>query len=69
MTVSSAYMITSEKLMHDDGRSLIYNINNTGPRMLHCGTLFPTATGRGKLFLKMIQPVTCYVEYILENFI
>ena len=33
MTVSSAYMIKLEKLMHD-GRSLIYNVNNPGPRML-----------------------------------
>ena len=49
MTVPSAYMITLEKLMHD-GRSLIHNIYNTGPRMLPCGTPFPTATGRDKLF-------------------
>lgn len=49
MTVLSAYMITLEKLMHD-GRSLIYNVNNTGPRMLPCGTPFSTGRGLDKLF-------------------
>ena len=44
MTVSSAYMITLEKFMHD-GRSLIYNESNTGPRMLPWGTPFSTAKG------------------------
>ena len=48
LTVSSAYMITLEKLMHD-GRSLIYNVNNTGPRMLPWGTPFSTARGLDKL--------------------
>jgi len=48
ITVSSAYIITLEKLMHD-GRSLIYSVNNTGPRMLPWGTPFSTARGLDKL--------------------
>ena len=48
MTVSSAYMML-QKLLHD-GRSLIYNVNNAGPRMLPCGTPFSTARELDKLF-------------------
>jgi hypothetical protein len=52
-------MITLEKLMHD-GRSLIYNVNNTGPRMLPCGTPFSTARGTDRL----LPNDTTSLEYI-----
>ena len=47
------------KINASDGRSLIYNIKNTGPRMLPCGTPFPTATERDKLFP---NDTTCHMS-------